>query len=181
MNSKFLLSSSLILALVVGILGGHSFWPQVNSNVGGAIAGTTNSTQRIISCVLDLSTTTPTTATTTSTGCLYNNDSSDRIITSVDYFTYGMTTTKYNGTGLAVLNFWSSTSTDQYSTTSVNVILNTTVATTVPNVYVGSTTPGQTGSAFVRVWAPSTYLNIAQNGTSTATGVVKVSYFISSQ
>lgn len=181
MNKK-IISAIVALVVLVAIVGGY-YYPNLPF-ISGATAGTTNSTSKIASCVLDMSTTTMSTASTTLTGCLYNGDGADRIVTSVDYFMYGMTTATYNGTGVATLVWAMSTSTGQYATTSVNALLSTNIATTTPNLYIGSTSPGISGTAgkdFTRVWATGTYMNLTQQATSTATGSIVIRYFVSSQ
>jgi len=117
-------------------------------------------------------------ATTTS---LYNGDSSDRIIQSVqfDCASVGTSKTAYTGAGLANLIFTAATTSSSApaAITNANVVLSTSVSTSSTELYVSTTTPGLTGSAFVRRWASGSYLTFASNATNTAACTIGVSYF----
>lgn len=159
-----------IVSLLIGGFVGYELHGTSSQSIATA-PGDTYSTSKIAQIVLDLSTTTA--------GSQYNGDSRDRIISSVDYYAAGLTTAKSNATGLSSLSWTLSTSTDVYLAASTNYLLNTTIATTSPQLYVASSTPGGTGSVFVRVWQAGTYLNLFQNGTSTANATLVVRYFVS--
>lgn len=144
----------------------------------GAV-GDTNSTSRIAQCSLDLSTTTS--STISGTGCLLNGDGRDRIITSIDIYGSSLTTSTSNGTGVKNLTWNVATSTGVYTPDGTKV-LSTSVSTTTPILYVSSTTPGTIGIAatndYARTWATGTYLNVLQNATSTASGIIVVRYIV---
>lgn len=147
---------------------------KVETTVGSASAvGSTFSTAKVAYKAWTLSNG----ATTTS---LYNSDSSDRIIRSVDYTCSGVGTslTAVTGTGLANLIFTAgTTSTDAPAVPTLgNSVFSSTVATTVPEIYLSSTTHGLTTSAFVRRWGAGTYLTFVSNATNTAACVIGVTY-----
>lgn len=114
-------------------------------------------------------------ATTTS---LYNGDSVDRIIQDVTYSCSGIGTsrTAYTGAALAALVFTAATTStaNPASIVTTNAVLNTTVATSSAELYIASTTPGLTTSAFVRRWAAGSYLTFAANATNTAACTIGV-------
>lgn len=183
MKNKIILGAVLVLAIV-----GAYFFPKQLSKVSVGAVGDTNSTQRIASCVLDMSTTTPTTATTTGTGCLYNGDSKDRVITSVEYYLSGLGAMIGSTGGVATTTWLLGTSTDVYNVPAVGSrLLNTTIATSTANgavsgtLFVASTTPGASATFPNRVWPSGTYLNLQQNATTGANsiiGTIKIDYFI---
>jgi hypothetical protein len=170
----------IVFALVVGVLVGYTIHPTTTpaNHIAGAVADT-NSSQRIASCVLDMSTTTPTTATTTGTSCMFNGDSKDRIITSIDYYISNLGSAT---TAVASTTWQMGTSTGIY-TPGASYVLNTTIATTTGNgaiggvLFVSTTTPGNTGTYSYRVWNAGTYLNLLQNSVSTWVATIKVNYF----
>lgn len=172
-NIKFIIGAIVAIAIV----GAYFFPKSTHTTVlqAGAV-GDTNSTQRIAQIVMDMTTTTP--------ASILNGDATDRIITSIDYYLASLTSVTSNGSGLANFTFLLSTSTNVYTAASANYLLNTTVATTTAQLFVASTTPGNTALATLagvntRVWKAGTYLNVFANGTSTATGTIKISYIVS--
>lgn len=177
----------IVFALVVGGLFGYVIHTQKTVVQSFGAVGDTNSTRKIASCVLDMSTTTPTTATTTGTACLTNTDSKDRIVTSVEYYLSGLgSMTGSAGTGVASTTWQLSTSSGLY-VGSANYLLNTTIATSTANgavggtLFIASSTPGSTATFPFRVWASGSNLNLFSNATSSAAGTVGtivVSYFI---
>jgi hypothetical protein len=178
-------SHKIILGVIVAlsIVGAYFFPKSVSKTViqAGAV-GDTNSTRRIAQTVLDLSTTT---ATTVNGACtLYNGDSRDRIITSVDYYLASLTSFGNNG-GVASTTWKLATSTDIYNAPAGSYVLNTTIATSTANgaignqLYIASSTPGSTATFPYRVWTAGSCLNLLQNSTSTATGVITVGYIVS--
>lgn len=171
MNKTFIAIAVVCLAL--GGYFGYVLAPNADTQTFQAV-GDTNTTLKQAQVVIDLSTTTPTTV---GGACkLYNGDARDRIITGVTYELSALNSFSLNGTGLVNLTFLLGTSTG-ISTVVGNTVLNTSVATTTPDLYVASTTPGNTGSAFIRRWASGTCLNLFANGTSTAaTGIFSVQY-----
>lgn len=183
-TKKIYIAIAIAIVAVISIFG--LYYPvAVNTitNSFGAV-GDTNSTSKIASCVLDTSTTTPTYATTSSatTGCLYNADSKDRFITSVDYYITGLNGSVSSNIGTTTWKM--GTSTDFY-TPGASYVLNTSIATssnlgTVQNtLYVASTTPGLGATFPYRIWNTGTNLNLLQNSTTSgATATIVVRYFI---
>lgn len=176
-NTKYYVLG-LIVALVIG---GSYFYPKQKeaSVVQVGAVGDFNSTSRIAQLVVDMTTTTPTTI---NGACLTNGDSRDRIVTSVDFYLASLGSFTSNGTGLVNLIFTLATSSGVYIAPSGSQLLNTSVTTTTPQLFVSSSTPGvsslSTGS-FSRVWAAGSCLNLFQNGTTTATGVLRIGYLVS--
>lgn len=178
---------SVIVSLVVGLLVGYFLAPRT-ANTPFRAVGDTNSTQRIASCVLDMSTTTPTTATTTGVGCLYNGDSKDRIVTNVEFYLSGLGSMIGATGGVASTTWQLGTSTNVYTVPAAgSQLLNTTIATSSANgavggrLYVSSTTPGNTAVFVNRVWDTGTNLNLFTNATTGANsivGTIKVDYFL---
>lgn len=161
---------SVAIALVVGVALGYAL-THTEAQVPTTAVGDSYSTAKIAQQSLNLATSTA--------ASLYNGDGKDRIISSVDYYAANLGTFGSNvPANVSALSWLMSTSTDIYTAASTNYILNTTVATTSPQLYVATTTPGLTGSVFTRVWAAGTYLNLFQNATSsTASATVVVRYF----
>ncbi len=192
MNKKYInyilvgVVALIIVGLLVKVL---SPKPQITTVAG---VGDINSTQRIASCVLDMSTTTPTYASTTpsgvantsSTGCLYNGDSKDRVITSVEFYISSLGAVN---TSVASSTWKMGTSSDIYNVpATASQVLNTSIATTTGNgavqgatltLFVASTTPGATATFPNRIWNAGTNLNLQQNASSTWVGTVLVRYF----
>lgn len=181
--NKYIIASLLI---TVAIFGGY-FFPfsshtdnTIYQQVGAV--GDTNSTQRIASCVLDMSTTSATFATTTTStnGCLYNTDSKTRIITSIDYYISNIGSAN---TSVATTTWIMGTSSDVYNVPA-GQILSTSIATTTANgvitgrLFIASTTPGAAATFVNREWPSGTNLNLQQNASSTAVATIKVTYFI---
>lgn len=179
--NKYIISASLALVVFLGIIGAYHY-PVVtvpaDHNLGAV--GDTNSTQRIASCSLDMSTTTASTITSSGVGCLFNGDTKDRVITSVEYFISGIASAN---TSVATTTWLISTSTNIY-TGSTGYVLNTSIATTTGNgvisglLYVASSTPGATATFVNRVWPSGTYLDLYQNASSSAVATIKVTYFL---
>lgn len=177
-NTIAFVAALFITAAIVGAY----YYPHSQFIVNGGVGapGDTNSTSRIASCVLDMSTTTPTTATTTGTGCLFNGDSKDRYITATDYYLTGLGAAN---TSVASTTWKLSTSSNVY-TGSAAYVLNTTLATSTANgaiggeYFIASTTPGATATFDYRVWPAGTYLDLLQNASSTAQVTFVVRYFI---
>lgn len=170
-----------IAILIVGVIALVGiFFPKstiVVQEVLGSAAGTTNSTQKIASVSADFSTTTPTTI---GGACkLYNTDSFDRIISSIEWYISGVGTFGFNATGVATLQLNAATSTGIYNASGNKVLSAAVVATSSPVVYTATTSPGTTSLVPAdRVWASGTCLNVTQNATSsTAVGTIKVDYF----
>ncbi len=173
--NKTLIAVIAGICLVLGGWAGFSLAPSAEQQTFQA-AGDTASSAKIAQVVGDFSTTTPTTV---GGACkLYNSDARDRIINAVTFDLNGVTTLYGATGGIATWNWKLATSTaaDVY-TAAGNNVLNTTVATSSPFVYVASTTPGVTGTPQFRIWASGTCLNLFLNGTSTAvTGNIRVDY-----
>ena len=170
MNKTLAIIGAIVLLAVGGFIGYSVHAPAVQQ-----AAGDTSSTAKIAQVVLDLSTTTPTTV---GGACkLYNSDARDRVIDSVSYYLSGLAA--MNGTtanGIAVWTWSVATGTSAYANVG-NSVLNTTVATSSPYLYVASTTPGLTTTVANRLWKTGTCLNVITNGTSTAaTGIIRVDY-----
>ncbi len=173
-TTKIVAGIILVLALI-----GAYYFPQstMTTQTIGAISavGTTNSSQRLATVVLALSTTLGTT-----TG-ITNTDSQDRAIqNSYAYCTGIGTSNAWNvgGTGgaLAALLIQMSTSTASGNAGSnTNFASNLTVATATPFVFVSSTTvptPNDVG----RYWPAGTVLNVTANATNTGTCVIGINY-----
>ncbi len=165
----------LVIAIVLSVGLYFKQYTVVNNPTQTVMAvGDTAQTPKMIQTSMTLSTTTPVST--------LNTDSQDRIITTVDYWLQGLTSTQIpSGVGVASLVFTMSTSTDIYTASSANYLLNTTVATSTPQLWVASSTPGNanaTTGGFVRVWKTGTYLNLFQNSTSTATGQLRIGYIL---
>lgn len=123
-------------------------------------------------------------ASATSSG-VYNSDASDRIITDATWSCTGVGTsqTAYTGAGLATWTISMATSStasgSSFLNANTNYVVTTVQATSAAEVYIASTTPGLTGSVFVRRWAAGTYLNIFTNATNTAACTIGVKYLAS--
>jgi len=182
--SKNPLGQAIVVAVIAGVLGGF---------IGGKLSSTTNvvhvdgttgspvgstfNTARIAMINASF-------ASATSTG-VYNGDTSDRIITDATWDCTGVGTsqTAYTGAGLVTWTISMATSStasgSSFVNANTNYVVTTVQATSSPEVYVASTTPGLTGSAFVRRWAAGSYLNIFTNATNTAACVIGVKYLAS--
>lgn len=184
-------NSYIALGVIVGlVIGGfigyisHRPGTVVRTQTYGAV-GDVNATQRVATCVLDMSTTSPAFATTTTStnSCLYNGDSKDRVITSVEYYISSLGSAN---TAVASTTWKMGTSTDVYNP-SAGYVLNTTIATTTGNgayagtLFVASTSPGATGvgTSFqnYRVWPAGTNLVLYQNASSTWNATILIRYF----
>ena len=112
---------------------------------------------------------------------VYNGDASDRYIQGFNYGCSGVGSSFTPLTGAGIANFSVSaatTSTNAPATiANTNFVLNTVFATSTPDQYVGSSTPGLTGNAFVRRWAAGSYLTIFSSATNTAACTIGVDYF----
>lgn len=176
-QTKLVVSFALAVILSGAIWGGYQYprATQVMVEQQGSTAGTTNSTAKIASVSLTLSTTTPTTS---SSACkLYNGDATDRVISEVDWYLSSVGSFGLNATGVAELTVTVATSTGIYLA-SGNAVVSTVQATSSANVYVASTTPGLTSSPINRVWAAGTCLNAFTNATSSsAVGTMVIKYF----
>lgn len=148
-------------------LGGvtNKYYPSTTV-LGGAV-GDTNQSPRMWQQAVSFASTTPISVT---------NPGNDRLISSIEYYVTGVGNINFNATGVAVWQWQISTSTDIYTPASTNYVLNSTVSTSTPFLFIASTTPGNTGSAQTRIWASGTNLNLLTNGTSTATGLVIIHY-----
>src|SRR5258708_3934979 len=151
MNTTQKISLAIAVVGILAIFG--LFYPHfvVPPQLSGLIPGPIGSQQRIASCVLDMSTTTITTATTTLAGCLFNGDNQDRIVTDVQFQFYGLTTVNSNGNIIGTSTLVMSTSTAQYATTSTNYLLNQALGTTTAlapagQLYISTTSPVITGT-----------------------------------
>lgn len=173
--NKSIIVIALLLALVVGVIGGHSFWPQSQIATVQAPVGSTFNTAKIASIVFN-----PQTGTATSTSIL-NTDADDRIIQSSFFYcdTIGTSRTAYTGTGLAVFTFTAATtSTSAPGTiTNTNLVMSNTMATATTPLYNASSTIGT--ADFGRIWATGSYLSFASNATNTASCVIGVNYLAS--
>lgn len=188
MNKKIYIALAVVLAVVVGGFVGYLIHEPKVQNV--TAVGDFNGTPRIAQVVMDLTTTTPT---TTGGACkLLNSDSTDRIITNIDFFL--ATLGSWNGStglGIASTTFKVATSSGIYDAPAGSFVFNSSIATSTGNgatadghLYISSTSPGAigigTGNQQFRIWTAGSCLNTLQNGTSTnATGVERVSYFVS--
>ncbi len=176
---KSLKVAGLIVAVLL-IAGGYMY-PKYALNSVGAV-GDTQSTGKISQIVVNLSTTTY--------ASLYNGDERDRIVDNI----------YYNFTGLGTMNGVNTLSLDAawlHAGTSTNAVsisgndlLFTTFATTSPDIYVATSSPGSTATlstSWKRVWKAGTYLNFLSGTTttagytgsatsSTATGIIGVVY-----
>lgn len=156
--NKTITSIIAVVALIVGVIGGHVFWGQ--SLVGGASAvGTSNSTQRIAQLVCN-------NVATTTYASFLNSDAQDRVITSVDFFFTG-----YGNSPFSSLSAGTSTG---VAGTSATLVFNAAIATTTDPTYVSTSTPSATVGS--RVWAAGSYLNFFGNATSAGNCVIKVAY-----
>lgn len=196
-------NTKIVLGVIVGVVViiGAYFSPRSTHTTviqAGAV-GDVNSSSRIAQCSLDMSTTSPTLATTTgATGCLLNTDSRDRIITSVEFYGANLGT-MVNGTlGVqATTTIVVSTSTTPFYPNSGNSILSQGIATTtngstaLPAVFFATSSPGIIGTgstvtygapvinSFARVWAAGTYLSAYMNATSTTgSGTLTIKYVV---
>lgn len=189
------------LVITVAIIGGYFYpkAPKQQPQISVGAIGDVNTSARIAQCSLDMSTTSPTLATSTgATGCLFNGDGRDRIISSVEFYAAGLGT-MVNGTigatGTSTLVI--STSTTAFYPNSANSVLSMGLATTtngttaLPTLYFATTSPGIVGvgttvsygapiiNSFARIWATGTYLASYMNATSSAgTGTVVIKYFV---
>lgn len=185
MDNVKLFSAFGALAVIAGLVAGgvvlHFAPVHTQTNViSGSSAGATFNTAKFAAIVWqpgNVGTQTNGAATTTS---LFNGDASDRIITNLTYSCSGVgsSNTAYTGAGLASLIFTAATSSASVpnSITVTNALLNTNIATSSTELFVASTTPGLTGSAFVRRWAAGSYLTFSSNATNTATCAIGVNY-----
>lgn len=161
------------LIVLVGVIAiGGYYYPEYVVKAGNP-SGATFNTAKTAMIVWTPSTTA---ATTTS---LFNGDGSDRAIKQVQYECTSLAAV--NNPNFISLGWAFTAATTSVSQTgglmgNTNYILNTSVATTVPNLFVSSTTPGAIGTAINRIWPNGTYLTFAANASSTATCIIGVDY-----
>lgn len=161
------------LALVVGLVAGHSFWGKVAAPVAGGPSpvGTLRSNAKDYTVTFI-----PATGTATTTSIL-NSDSTDRYVTNDYIFCTGVGTSKtaYTGTGLASLTFTAATTStaNPTSLTNTNYILNSSVATSSTVTFVATSTEGVI-AGWSRIWPTGTYLTFSSNATNTAICTVGV-------
>lgn len=175
--NKFSLTILLIVVLAVGIIGGHSFWPQVRLSTAVSPAGSSNSTAKIASISIA-----PLTAAATSTSIL-NTDGTDRGVTSVDVLCTGLgtsnpfTTGNTGGATIAglVLQTGTTSVANQGLQANTSLYSSTTIATSTTYGYVSTSTEGviQTVS---RIWPTNTYLTFQFNATSTGACTAAAKY-----
>jgi len=169
--------STLGACAVLGALAFFNWTPfrtvvQSVTNLGSAVGATFNSA-KIAEVIIA-----PATGSATSSAIL-NSDASDRIIESATYNCSGVGTsfTAYTGAGLQALTLRAATSTSASVIPSgTNLVMGATVATSTPNQYEASTTPGLTSTVANRIWAANSNLVFFFNATNTASCEVKVNY-----
>lgn len=198
-TNKIIVGFVLVALVAVGAYFFPRMQPVNQAQLTQGTPGDTNSTARIAECSLDMSTTTPTLATTTgATGCLFNNSSQDRIITSIEVYAHSLGT-MVNGTlGVqATTTLILSTSTGTQYPTSNNSVFSQSLATTsngttaLTDLFIATSSPGIIGTgstvtygqpeinSFVRIWPAGTYISSYMNATSSAgSAVVVVKYVV---
>jgi hypothetical protein len=154
------------LKVIIGVLAvlavaGAYFYPIAKEKATLGATGDTNSSHRLNSIVF-------TGSATTTFASFYNNDATDRIITSEDFYYAGVASTSQ-------LVISAATSTSPYGLNSnTNYSANWATLTSSPQ-YTASTT---ITSAY-RVWPSGTYLNFISNGTTTSgSGQIAVRYIV---
>lgn len=168
----------LVLAVVAALVGVGFYTYGGNSNGTGnstSVAGNTFNAAKTAMIVWS-----PISASATTTSIL-NTDANDRIIKQAQYSCTGLTNSfAQTAAGVAALIFQAATTSASAPANfsgNTNFVLNTTVATSTAELFVGSTTPGATASSFVRRWGAGTYLTFSANATSSAqTCVIGVDY-----
>lgn len=156
-----------VLILGLGIIAGHSIWPQQTlAPVQTNAVGTTGNTAKRFSVIFSL-----TSQSSTSTSIL-NTDGTDRIILSTFHTcnTLGSSFTPVTGSGLANLIIQAATTSTAAPTLlgNSNLVMNSIVATTTPGFELVSTS-STASSEISRVWASGSYLTFNTNATNTAT------------
>ena len=166
---------NVLIAAVSGLIAGLivlHFAP-VNTKVvqlaGASPAGASFSSRKIAGVSFIPSTV----AIASSTSLGTNNDGNDRIITSVEYSCAGLGALSQT---YANWTFQIATSSNTTFPSTASFVLNTTVATTSPEVFVSSSTPGYTTGAAMRRWKAGANLLVQSNSTSTATCTVVAGY-----
>lgn len=156
-----------VLALVLGLLIGHSFWPQTAQVLSGANSvGTTFGTQKMAAIVF-----VPLTTSATTTSVL-NGDANDRYVTSSFSYCGGVGSSP----SVSTLTFTAATTSTNAPAslgTNTNYVMNISVATsTADNTNATSTF----GSPVWQRWSAGSYVTFASNATNTAVCTVGVNY-----
>lgn len=166
----------VLIVLTVGMYTKKTSTYVTNQTVAGAV-GDTQSTPKMYQVQLD----TATAGNYISADNRYqyasvvNGNSGDRIIESIEYVFTGSTAVS-TSTALQNLIVATSSSATAGFAGNTNYVLNTSIATTTPTLYIASTTPGLTGTNYNRTWTAGTYLSIQSNATTTALGYFKINY-----
>lgn len=183
-TNKTVIAVAVVIGLFIGLVVGHSFWPQ-RTKVGNAAIPTTASSgsQRQEEFVIN-----PSAGVYASSTNNYvvanpvNNNGRDRLITEIDYYYTGLASTISTSSPSAI-NLRAATSTDGLSYyTNTNFVLdtNTSTSTTLDTAYVASTSPGITSlgtaaATTTRIWANGQTLNF-QTSATTSSLVISVKY-----
>lgn len=159
--------------VVLVVIGGY-FYPKLPTVFGNAASpsGSTFGDSKIA-----FTSWFPASNAATSTSML-NTDGNDRIINTLDYWCSSLTSV--NGAPLTSTGWIFTAATTSVANQglqgSTNYVLSTTVATTTAELWVSSSTPGNTSTVDYRRWAPNTYLTINSNASSTANCTIGISY-----
>ncbi len=178
MNNKFTLSIVAVLGLIVGLVAGHSLWPQ---NIATASPqGSTFSNAKLYAIATSLYASTSPSAPIGTTTALLNTDANDRFITSVHVACEGVGTsqTAYTGGGLSALSVKVATSATATITNTAwgwANIASSTLATSTPSLLMSSSTLVTATSSYPAVWPSGSYVVFNFNATNTAACTAGVS------
>lgn len=173
MTNSTKLISVAVVALVVGVVLGLQFAPKQETVGAVSATGTTNTTAKVFSKVMSLSSSS---ATTTS---IYNGTGIDYAVKDSFAFCNTVATSKtaYTGAGLANLIITGATTSSAISSNladaNTNYGTNLTIGTSTVDSYASSTaetTPNGTG----RIFPSGTYYTFSSNATNTASCTVGV-------
>lgn len=176
MNNKFTLSIVAVLGLLVGLVAGHSLWPQ---NIATASpAGSTFSNAKFAGITINLANQ----SANGTTSSIVNTDANDRYVTSFKIGCENVGTSGGNnaGAGYAALQFnigTTSASAPVAFSSFAAIALNVKVSTSTTNVLVSSSTLLTATSSLATVWPSGTPMTFYSNATNTAVCTVGVEYF----
>jgi len=104
-----------------------------------------------------------------------NNYGTDRIVTSIEYIFTALTTTSTSTNALNVVIATTSSASAGIGT-NTNYLLNTSIATSTPTLYISSSTPGQTATNLNRLWKNGETIAIEANATTSSPGYFVIHY-----
>lgn len=149
-----------IIVLLSAIYGAYQYPVANETAIVGQTPGTNYTTQKSPQVIWA-----PASASASTTSIL-NSGSEPLVIESFTSYCDAIGTSGTSVSAWSVTVATSSVATNLVGNT--NFVLNTTIATTTAQNYLSTTTPGNTGSAFVRVWGAGTYLVFSSNSVNTA-------------